>query len=421
MPPRMRSLALSVCLLLAAVSSFAQETHYRLERVVVEGSHIDEDIIRAETRLEEEKTYTEEDFRQGVYRVRRLPFVTDAVYRIEPGVAGGMTLVIRVLDTTPVFYGINVASSRVADGDSDTTGDALLGGRWLLDNLGVLETAVQKAEGQDGFTVGLAYRAYNIYDTGAYASLALAQPFKTEPRKYDPTAVVSLGYALTQKQSLTLTASRSKTRLPRDFDVEGDDDDDDDDDDSDEDDNVTLTARDRFEFAELRWWYETIDDPIFTTRGVQISGGPRWSTSEHVDEAYDPDDPDANDQDLVVTETTSSSFGIALDAAGYRPLTSRNSVFLRLGGDASRTDKETDLEFFNGSARIGLTHDFHANAENTLRPFKARIEIGAGYHGTIFRPKVGDEIRNTGAFGEAAFVMRHRWGSIRLSAFYDAE
>jgi len=411
----MKALALSVCLLLAAVSLFAQETRYRLERVVVEGSNIDEDIIRAETRLVEEKSYTEEDFRQGVYRVRRLPFVTDAVYRIEPGVTGGgSTLVIRILDTTPVFYGLNVASQRVSDGDNETTGDALLGGRWLLDNLGVLETAVQKSEGEDGFLAGLAYRAYDIYGTGGFATIAVSQRFKAEPRLYDPTPVISLGYPLTQRQTLTLTASRFKQRLPRDFDVEGDDDGDDDTD-ADEDDNRTLTDRDRFLFAELRWWYETHDDPIFTTRGVQLSFGPRWSSVENVTEAYDFDE-----EDVVATESDSTAYGFALDAAGYHPLTRRNSVFLRLGGDASRTD-ETELEFLNGAARVGFTHDFHSYSTDTLRPFRARIEIAGGYRGSIFRPETGPELRDTSAFGEAAFVMRHRWGSIRVSALYDAD
>lgn len=413
----MRSLALSVCLLLAAVSSFAQETRYRLERVVVEGSAIDEDIIRAETRLREERTYTEEDFRQGVYRVRRLPFVVDAAYRIEPGVTGGgTTLVIRILDSTPVFYGLNAGASRLGDGDTETTGDALLGGRVLLDNLGVVEGGVQKSQDDDGFLVGLAYRAYDIYGTGGFASLSLAQRFRAEPLKYDPVAVVELGYPLTQKQTLRAVASRAKSRLPRDFDVEGDDDDDEEDDESDEDDNETLTDRDRFEFAELRWWYETIDDPIFTTRGVQISAGPRWSTLEHVTETYDREE-----EEVVATETSSSALGFAVDAAAFRPFTRRNSFFVDLGGDYSRTDEETELEFLNGSARAGITHDFHSYADNVLRPFRARVEFGVGYRGAIFRPATGDEVRDTNAFGEAAFVLRHRWGSVRLSAFYDAE
>jgi outer membrane protein assembly factor BamA len=413
----MRSLSLSLCLLLAAASAFAQETRYRLERVVVEGSHIDEDIIRSETRLEEEKSYTEEDFRQGVYRVRRLPFVTDASYRIEPGVTGGgTTLVIRVLDTTAVFYGLNVGTARVGDGETDTSGDALLGGRWLLDNLGVLEAAVQKSDDDDsGFLAGLAYRAYDIYGTGAYGSLAIAQRFQTAPRKYDPTLVLNLGYPLTQRQSLTLAYSRSKTRLPLDFDVNGDDDDDPDTD-GDIDDNVTLTERNRFEFADLRWWYETIDDPIFATRGVQFSAGPHWGVDELVTERYDTTQKDV----VVATDTATTTLGLGLDASGYRPLTRRNSVFLRLGGDVSRTNEDNDQEFLSGAARIGITHDFHSYAENVIRPFKARIELGVGYGGLILRPAEGDEIRDTGAFAEAAFVMRHRWGSIRVSAFYDA-
>jgi outer membrane protein assembly factor BamA len=409
---------------MAAVSAFAQEpTQYRLERVVVEGARIDEDIIRAETRLTEEQSYTEEDFRQGLYRVRRLPFVADAAYRIEPGVtAGGTTLVIRILAETPIFYELNGGALQSSDDDSDTDtfASALLGGRWLMDNLGVLEGAVQKAKDEDGFTAGVAYRAYDIYGTGGFASIALAQRFKAEPLLYDPAAVLSLGYPLTQKQSLTASYSRAKTHLPVSFDVEGDDDDEDVDDDEADDDNVTLTARDRFEFAELRWWYETIDDPIFTSRGVQLSAGPRWSTTEHVSEVYDAND-EVEDDDVIPTETATSSLGFALDAAAYKPFTTRNSVFLRLGGDYAKTDEASDVQFFNGAARIGLTHNLHAFSDTTLKPFKAQFEIGAGYRGSIFSPAVGDEIRDTSPFAEAAFVMRHRWGKIRLSAFYDAD
>ena len=412
----MRSIALSICVFLAAVSSFAQETRYRLERVVVENSNIDQDIIRAETRLEEEKSYTDADFRQAVYRVRRLPFVTDAVYRIEPGVTGGgSTLVIRILDTTPVYYGINAGGERVSDGDTEFTGSGLLGGRWLLDNLGVIETAVQKTEGEDGWDVGLAYRAYDIYGTGGFASLAIAQRFKTDPRLYDPTPVLNLGYPLTQRQTITLSASRFKTRLPRDFDVLGDDDDNEDDDETDEDDNVTLTDRDRVQFAELRWWYETHDDPIFTTRGVQLSFGPRWSMVQNVTEAYD-----SEEEEVVATEIETTAYGLALDAAGYRPFSSRNSVFLRLGGVASRID-DTEDEFMNGSASVGLTHDFHTPSDSVLHNVRARFEVGAGYRSSIFRPASGEETRDSSAFGEAAFVMRHRLGSIRLSLFYDAD
>ena len=420
----MRSLLLSLCLVLASFSAFAQEpTRYRLERVVVEGARIDEDIIRAETRLEEEKSYTEEDFRQGLYRVRRLPFVTDAVYRIEPGVTGGgTTLVIRILAETPVFYGLAAGAAQSSDenSDTDTFGSALLGGRWLMDNLGVLEGAVQKTKDEDGFTAGLAYRAYNIYGTGAYATVAAGERFKAEPFRYDPSAALSIGYPLTQKQTLTASYSRAKVRLPSTVDVEGDDDDTDVDDDEAEDDNVTITQRDRFEFAELRWWYETIDDPIFTTRGVQLSAGPRWSTFEHVAEVYDAGNVDP-DEDVLPTETGTSSLGFGLNAAAYKPFTSRNSVFLRLGGDYAMTDERTDATFFNGEARIGLTHDFHTFSDQTLRPFKARFEIGAGYSGSIFTPPAGEEVRDTNPFAEAAFVMRHRWGQVRISAFYDAD
>src|SRR5688500_11129344 len=109
----MRPLVLVLCLF-SAFSALAQApTRYRLERIIVENSNISEDIVRGESRLEEEQSYTEEDFRQALYRIRRLPFVTDAVYRIEPGVtSGGTALVIRILDVPPAFYEANVDSHK---------------------------------------------------------------------------------------------------------------------------------------------------------------------------------------------------------------------------------------------------------------------------------------------------------------------
>lgn len=412
----MRSIVLSFCLVLATLSSFAQETRYRLERILVEGSKVDQDLVRGEARLDEEGSYTERDFQQAVYRIRRLPFVTDAAYRIEPGVtAGGTTLVIQILDTKPVYYGLNVAARSGGEGDTETTGDALLGGRVMLGNLGMIEGSAQKSEAEDGILADMTYRAYNIYGTGGFAFVTASQRFRAEPRRFSPGVLATLGYPLTQRQTVTASIGKGGTRLPREFDVEGDDDDADVDEDEAEDDNETLTDRDRFYSANLRWWYETIDDPIFATRGVQISAGPNWIQSEASVEAYDQ-----TAKKVVSTVTDATSYGFGLDASAFRPLTPRNAVFLRLGGDASRAE-ETELEVINGSARLGFTHDFHPPAVNAIRPFKARLEIGAGYGGTLIRPKVGEETDITGAFGEAAFVMRHNWGSIRISAFYDAE
>lgn len=409
----MRSTVLAVCLFLAALSSFAQERTYRLERIVIEGSKFDDDIVRAEARLPEERNYTDADFRQAVYRVRRLPFVADATYRIEPGVtAGGTTLVIRILDVTPAFYDLDVSRTQLPEGDADTNISGLIGGRFSLQNLGVIELGVQDANDADGINLGLAYRAYDILGTGGFATVTIAQRLRTEERDYSPQLVVGLGYPLTQRQTVTLSASRTETSIGRDFDVLGDDDDDDDNDDVDEDDNITLTNDDRFDFASLRWWYESIDDPFFATRGARLSAGPYWAASTFTFENFVPATRRIEESTLE-----RSAYGAALEASAYRRLFGRTVGILRLDGDGSR-EADTDAETLQGAARLGLGFDFHRQADDTIRPFKARLEVGAGYRmserTTPGRPEISDD----DTFAEVGFAMRHRWGTVRLSGIY---
>lgn len=411
----MKSIVLALCIVWTG-ATFAQETRYRLERIVVEGSNVAEDIVRGEARLVEERSYTEDDFRQAVYRIRRLPFVTDATYRIEPGISpGGTALVVRILDVMPIFYGAEGQATRRADGETDRDGRLLLGGRWLLDNLGVLEGAVQKADNDDGLLAGIAYRAYDIYGTGGNATLTLAQRFKATKRVYDPQVVITLGWPLTQRQTLSLTASRSKSRIIRNFDVNGDDDNDPKTV-TDIDDNKDLTNRDRFTYAELRWWYETIDDPLVPTRGVSLSAGPQYFNTETVVQTYDP-----VKKDVVGTEGKANAIGLVLDASAYRPLFGRTVGFVHLLGNGTRNDDDLEVETRTGTARAGLAFDLHRNVAGALRPFKSRIEVGGGYRTISVQSAGPAEFKDSGAFAEGAFVLRHRWGNVRLTGTYTFE
>jgi len=357
----MRSIVLALCVL-SSTAAFAQ-TRYRLERILVEGSVIAEEIIRAEARLEEEKSYTEEDFRQAVYRVRRLPFVTEATYRVVSGMAADtVALVIRIVDTSIAYYDVDARGD-----DSARDASALAGARMLLDDLGVVEAAVQSSDNDDGVAAGVAYRAYDLFGRGAFASIAVAHRFQSRERRYDPTPVLTFGWPLSQRQSLTLTASRAKSRIAREHS-----------------DTITLTDRDSTIFAELRWSYESIDHPLFATRGLSIGFGPRWSRTDYATETYD--------DEIVTTKSTAKHYDVALTASAYRPLFGKSVGFVRIDADASR-------DVFNRTALAGLAYDF--------RPYRARFEIGAGS-------------RNEELFGEAALVVRHRWGTVRLTALFSS-
>ena len=413
----MRPIVFALCLLASAAAAFGQQQpqRYRLERIIVEGSGVDDTIVRGEARLREEQMYTEADFREAVGRVRRLPFVVDATYRIEPGVtAGGTTLVVRILDVFPVFLDFTGTNARNAEGDTVRDYSILLGGRALLNNLGVIEGAVEKSDNGDGINVGLAYRAYDIMGTGAFATAVLAQRFKTELRDYDPTMVITAGYPLTRRQTVTFTGAKSGSSVTRDFDLNNDDDDDDDDD-TDRDDNLDLKDDAAFNYATLQWWYETIDDPFFATRGVQIALGPSWGQSEFTSRNWN-----AATRRIDITESGSEAYGVNLDASLYQKLFPRTVGFLRLNASGTR-EQETELETRNGVARAGLAFDFHRQDENVLRPWKARVEIGAAYRTTdVTRPDLaGSSFNDTGA--EVGFVLRHRWGSVRLLGTYLTE
>lgn len=412
----MRPLALVLCLLATATTAFAQQQQasqrYRLERIVVEGSRVDDTIVRAEARLVEEQMYGDEDFRQAVYRIRRLPFVADAVWRLEPGVtAGGTTLIITIHDVAVAFYDVTGFAHRQADGETVKDYSAIIGGRWMLNNLGVLEGAFQKQDYVEGINFGMAYRAYDIMGTGGYATGVLTKRFKTKVREYDPTYVLTLGYPLTQKQSVTLTVSHGRSSVTTEFDVNNDDDEDEDDD-SDQEDNVELTDGDALSFATLRWWYESIDDPIFATRGLQVSAGPNWARGELTREAYS-----AALREKLLTELTSESFGLGFDAVAYHTLFGRTVGFVRFNG-TGQDNRDSDSQTLTGQAGAGLAFDFHTHEESALRKFKARLEVSGTYRKTqIERPELPEITVNDNS-AEAAFVMRHGWGTLRLVGTY---
>jgi outer membrane protein assembly factor BamA len=398
----MRSLVL-VLSLLCITSSFAQEQRYRLERIVIEGPIEAEDIVRAEARLEEERMYGAEDFRQAVYRVRRLPFVADATWRLESGVtSGSTTLVIQILATKTFFYDVDARANRPSNGDTELSAEALLGARKLLGELGTIEGVIGQRDEEDGLTAAVTYRAYDLLGRGAFATVNVGYRYATEARRYDPSLNVLLGWPLSRTQTLTGEVSRRKSRLLRDFAIN-----------TNEDDNLTLTDRDALESTALRWWYESSDDPLFARRGTSLNVGPVWSRTTTITQTYD-----AATKKIVGEEEWTERYGLSANLSAYRPFSARNAGFLRVRGDATTAD---DIRFFDAAALVGIAHDFHTPADDRLHDFRARFELSYGYRASMQREDGVEIFRDDAPMAEAAFVMRHRWGTMRLTASYSAE
>ena len=90
---------------------------FPIERITVEGArHASPDLIVAESLLRAGQSYTETVLRQGVYRVRRLPFVRAARFSLRKGSErGSYELVITVEETHRVFFGAEAFLSEGQD------------------------------------------------------------------------------------------------------------------------------------------------------------------------------------------------------------------------------------------------------------------------------------------------------------------
>src|SRR5690349_3991146 len=92
-------------LLALALPAQAQE-RFLIERIDVRHLvHASADVIRAESRLREGQSYDESELRDANNRIKRLPFILDASFRLERGsVRDAYVLVVTVNETKPFFY-----------------------------------------------------------------------------------------------------------------------------------------------------------------------------------------------------------------------------------------------------------------------------------------------------------------------------
>src|SRR5215207_3311596 len=128
---RTRTLWSIAFLLLATLPAQAQEetpqepARFLIETVTVEGpKQAPANIVRAETLLRAGETYTEDQLRQAVYRVHRLPFVLDASFSLRKGSQrGAYELVIEVQPARWFFYDHSIrafAFDQPVDLEDDT-------------------------------------------------------------------------------------------------------------------------------------------------------------------------------------------------------------------------------------------------------------------------------------------------------------
>jgi hypothetical protein len=452
---RTRTLRALALLFLAALPLRAQgevpaapqePARFLIEKITVAGpKEAAANIVRAETLLRESETYTEDQLRQAIYRVHRLPFVLDATFALQKGsTRGAYELVIDVQPARWFFFDhwvrafqfdepLELEESFRTDPTMRSTFDlgGLAGARLFVGRSGVLFGALDSEEGgQIGFT------KYDLFHRGILASAGYS---RTEccvrevlPLALDPTFTswsfesswkASLGLAIPlggpQSVQVSLSERRGDVSSRRSVLV-----------DPNAQIPVIFIAEGELAYgrAEAKWVYDTSDDPLLPTRGLSLSAGLEASRFDGSDLVEIRPSVEGELLPVEVPAFRSEQIVAAASAIRHWPITPRQTVSVtgRAFRGISRLDNLTvqgaeplskvDLDTFGGS--LGVQHAVKLKRSRGSGDFAdLRLESGLEVGVERTSPDLGPSpLERFSAW--AGFVFRNQWGRVRVFLSY---
>ena len=368
---------------------------FLLEQILVEGVQHDavREIVAAESLLQLGREYSEQELREAVYRVKRLPFVLDAEHSLRPGGdPGSYQLVITVKETRLVFYTADFGG--LYDGEDrnffpgeeriDWGGSATAGGRWFVGSQGFLSASVFGFDSEGPISAQAGYTRYNLFGRGGFASLELVSGLD-QGDAYQVS--LSMGFPIVGNHSLQADLIWYESK----------------------DEFFSQTFRNEARSLGLSWIYDTTDDPFFPTTGAQVTAGGRYSEDEQ--ETRDG---------LFVERSSSDAYGLELAGRRHWALTRRQSVSTGLlaSWDEVAPFAGDDGSFEQWSTRATLGHSLDLwGVEKTERIGDFRWENGLAVHSYQFDSPFG-RATTTEARLTTGFAFRNTWGLLRLSFAY---
>ncbi|HKV06720.1 MAG TPA: BamA/TamA family outer membrane protein [Thermoanaerobaculia bacterium] len=392
------SLLLAFCLL--ATAAAAQEPErFLIETITVSGvgREAARGIIVAESLLREGESYSEDELRKAVYRVKRLPFVVEADFSLKKGSErGAYELVITVEETKPVFFDGNLGGVVVPSEQRRFTEDRVewehsetLGARLFAGSSGLAFATVSR-----GGDLQAGYTQYDLFGTGSFASLGISTDVDKEDFQGDTyAAAFTFGVPLSVTQSLRANLSWAESEIEG---FEGE--------------SFTFEAR----RAGLEWRYDTTDDPLLPSRGVRVTAGVERSWFEQA-AFLSPIDG------LVTLEDTVDT--VVVTGRKHWPLTQRQSIALGAGAGYQRTRNDEGflrgLEYEATDLSAELVHSWSLwGFEKSRRIGDLWLETGVSYvtreQDTPFAP----DFRTEAVTFHTGLVFRSVWGLIRASLSY---
>lgn len=392
---------LALAFVFLTIPLLAQATR-TISRIEVRGD-VPAKLIVSQTALIEGRAYSDRDLEIAVARIRRLPFVYDARYTIQ-----GETLIFEVDAMTRFFAAVDAAGMSLPNGRA--TGAATVGGgaRFFAGSNGIAEVNVTKllAEGGDARVLGAEYSHYGIAGTRLFATAAIGQSFiGNEGFNADPNWQLTVGYPLTLRQTLTASAMGEGFSRQRTF---GDATD------------IPRTSSTQRVFN-LRWSYDTSDDPFFARQGEVIHATPSWTSRKSQSVGIVVTFP-GNVVSYRTLRTEGSVTALNFDATKFWAMGERNVIFSSL--NASR--EHSDLKIINNGVPLPSPDDSNAVAltlgiacnlfdwNTPLTSARQRFEFGV----RASRHSLTDGL-TTGV--TAGWTLRRQYMNVKLNLAYDFE
>lgn len=439
-------LALAGLLALARFSPAApaaeESPKFLIQSIAVEGTRREASggLIVHESFLEEGKAYSERELREAVYRVKRLPFIVQADFSLRRGTERGTyELVVTVQETPSFFFSReetflsiqdDAASYALGYSPSDnlkTTHSGLAGARLFLGASGVLFGAVG---GENALQAG--YTQYNLFGTRAVASVGVGRnyccPQQAVPLGLDPGAAVvvtrdsrqlsgSLIVPLSANQSVQTSLSWREgepSRFRR---------------------LLTFSGFEGFAYpsgesftrrqADVKWVFDTADDPLFPTGGVTLSAGLEIGDLKLPQPTgligAEPANP------LTSADSESRMAALALTGRRHWAITPRQSFSAGLRTAVGRSRIENlevdgrlvtgeDLTTLEGAADLRYSVSLW-RAARTRERGDLRLETTAGYSYEAVTPGLGADHLGRLQLG-TSLAFRNRWGVFRAGFSY---
>lgn len=381
---------LGFALLLFALPAIAQTegqdpaldapARFLIETITVEGVEraATREIVAKESRISTGNEVDEEDLRQAIYRVKRLPFVIDADFALQKGSERGRyELVIRIEMASSFFVDLTAGATWVK-GDASTASSygwyGAAGARQFVGARGYAFGSIDRDR-----NLQLGYTQFHLFGPGSYLSAAATRNLEDKNDGY--SFALSAGKPITARQVLRAVGSYGGSE--------------------------PVTSRS----IAVEWSFDSTDDPLLPTRGTTLSASAGEGDSKSSFRF--------SDGLLIRSEARDSQIGAL--ARRYWPLAPRHSLWGELGG--TWHDFSGSSEFFGGqrysyktgSAAVGYAWDLVRSQvgepRNDLRlTARAQFDVltnseSTGFYGRAFT-------------FETALKYRRPQGSIGLTFTY---